>query len=333
MTDFAPPGPKYSAGLPVLGRRAAGLSLLSLALMARRPAAAQPVQQVTILVPGPEDGASALWAARASASLTRGAHRAVALQLTHLGGPDGVTAANRFATLEGRLGERFLVLPGLACHVRLTGAARAQFEPGAWLPLLVGWQGAVLAGRGPLPSQGATPIRVAISSPEAPEAAALALLDLLRVPARPVPGHPEAAFTAGEADALLVLGPDPAARARTMGATPWYQLSPVAEAETEAAGVPHLPIRSPAVRGALAAVAALQMRAALVMPVLTPADTIAAWRRAATRWHEEERTQLAEGQALIGVPAATAFALLAPPPDAVLSYRSWLEQRLGWRAG
>jgi hypothetical protein len=331
MTAFAPPGPKCSAGFPALRRRAAGLSLLSLALMARRPAAAQPVQQVTVLVPGPEDGASALWAARASASLTRGAHRAVALQLTHLGGPDGVTAANRFATLEGRLGERFLVLPGLACHVRLTGTGRAQFEPGAWLPLLVGWQSAVLAGRGPLPSHGATPIRVAISSPEAPEAAALALLDLLRIPARPVPGHPEAAFTAGEADALLVLGPDPAGRARTMGATPWYQLSPPAEAE--AADIPLLPIRSPAIRGALAAVAALQMRAALVMPVLTPADTIASWRRAATRWHEEERTQPAEGQALIGVPAATAFALLAPPPDAVLSYRSWLEQRLGWRAG
>ena len=100
---------------------------------------------------------------------------------------------------------------------------------------------------------------------------------------------------------------------------------------------PHLPVvaitaASPGARAVLAAAAGLQLRAALVMPPLTPADTVAAWRRAALRWQEEERAQPGDGHALVGAPAAAAFALLNPPPDAVLAYRNWLERRLGWRA-
>jgi hypothetical protein len=282
----------------------------------------------TILVPGPEDGGCARWAARASASLSRGLHRPGALRLTYLGGPDGVTAANRFATLDGADGTRFLALPGWTCHARLTGATRARFEPRAWLPLLVNWHGAVLAGRGPLPARGGAALRVAIPSPDAPEAAALAALDLLGLPAQPVTGTPDTAFAAGEADVLILAGPDALARAQALGALPWYQFSPV---EGDGGEIPAFPSDTPAARGVLAAAAGLQMRAALVMPLLTPADTVAAWRRAAARWPEEERGQPEVGQALTGPAATTAFALLTPPPDATLSYRSWLERRLGWR--
>ena len=328
MIHALPPRPDQVAAL---GRRAAGLALLSLAapaLLGPRPARAQ-TEGGTVLVPGPEDGGCARWAARAAGALARGLHRQGALRLTFLGGPDGVTAANRFATLDGAEGPRFLVLPGLTCHARLTGATRARFEPATWLPLLVSWQGAVLAGRGPVPSRNAAPLRVAIPAPDAPEAAALAALDLLGLPARAVAGVPEAAFAAGEADALIVTGPDPVARAVALGAVPWNHIALPGEAE--GGDIPTLPA-STAARGVVAAAAGMQVRAALVMPPLTPADTVAAWRRAATRWQEEERAQPAEGQALIGAAAAAAFALLAPPPDATLSYRSWLERRLGWRA-
>ena len=314
---------------PRLGRRAAGLALFSLALPGR--ARAQLQEAGTILVPGPEDGSCARWTSRASASLSRGLHRPGTLRLTFLGGPDGVTAANRFATLDGGEGQRFLTLPGAACHARLTGATRARFEPRAWLPLLVSWQGAVLAGRGPLPARGGSPLRVALPAPDAPEAAALALLDLLGLAARPVPGHPEAAFAAGEADVVILAGSDPAARAQSMGALPWYRLNPTGDGDLSE--VPALPVQSAETRGVLAAVASLQMRAALVMPPLTPADSVAIWRRAAARWPEEERGQADAGQALIGTAAAASYAILSPPPDATLAYRSWLDRRLGWRAG
>ncbi|WP_424135235.1 hypothetical protein [Roseomonas chloroacetimidivorans] len=315
------------APIPPLGRRATGLTLLS--ALVSGPARAQAVESVTILAPGPEEGEASRWATRAAAALTRGFHRPVALRVSALGGPDGVTAANRFATLDGGNGRTFLALPGATCHARLTGASRARFQPGTWLPLLMSWHNVVLAGRGPLPARGAEPLRVAIPAPDAPEAAALAALDLLGLPARPVPGQPELSFTTGQADVLLVTGPDASARALALGATPWYQQT---APEAEASEIPSLPAASPAARGVLAAFGALQMRAALVMPLLTSADTIAAWRRAASRWQEEERALPVDGQALVGTAAAAAFALLAPAPDAVLSYRNWLEQRLGWRA-
>ncbi|MCR0980882.1 hypothetical protein [Roseomonas populi] len=312
-----------------LGRREAGLALLGLAGLPGA-ARAQVAESTTILVPGPEDGGCARWAARAAAALARGLHRPGPLRLSFVGGPDGVTAANRFATLDGAEGPRLLVLPGWTCHARLTGTTRARFEPGAWLPLMASWQGAVLAGRGPRPGRGGTPLRVAIPAPEAPEAAALAALDLLGVPAAPVTGAAEAAFAAGDADALIVIGADPVARAASLGAVPWYLLS---TGEGEATEIPPLPGRSPETRAVLAAAAGLQMRAALVMPPLTPADAVAAWRRAAVRWQEEERAQPTEGQPLTGTAAGAAFALLAPAADATLAYRSWLERRLGWRAG
>ncbi|MBP0494509.1 hypothetical protein [Roseomonas indoligenes] len=313
---------------PALRRRAAGLALLGLAGLPRA-ARAQAEQGLTILVPGPEDGGCARWAARAAASLARGLHRPGSLRLSVVGGPDGVTAANRFATLDGAEGPRLLVLPGWTCHARLTGATRARFEPGTWLPLMASWQGAVLAGRGSLPGRGGAPLRVAIPSPDAPEAATLAALDMLGIAARPVTGAAETAFAAGEADALIVTGADPVAQARAIGAVPWYLLS---TGEGEATEIPPLPGRSPEGRAVLAAAAGLQMRAALVMPPLTPADTVAAWRRAAARWQEEERAQPADGQPLTGTAAGAAFALLNPPADATLVYRSWLERRLGWRA-
>ncbi|WP_338663410.1 hypothetical protein VQH23_25180 [Pararoseomonas sp. SCSIO 73927] len=312
-----------------LGRRAAGLALLGLA-GPPRTAGAQAEQAPAILVPGPEDGGCARWAGRAAAALGRGLPRPGALRLLFVGGPDGVTAANRFATLDGAEGPRLLALPGLACHARLAGASRARFEPGAWLPLLASWQGAVLAGRGPLSGRGAAPLRVAILSPDAPEAAALAALDMLGIAARPVAGAAEAAFAAGEADALIVTGADPVARAAAIGAVPWHLLS---TGEGEASEVPPLPARGPEARAVLAAAAGLQMRAALVMPPLTPADAVAAWRRSAARWQEEERAQPADGQPLTGTAAAAAFALLTPPADVTLAYRAWLERRLGWRAG
>jgi len=319
---------------PCLRRRAAALGLLALA--APRGASAQvaagaTAEAATLLAPGPEDGDGARWAVRAAGALSRGLHRPGALRVATLGGPDGVTAANRFATLDGTEGPRLLVLPGAAPHARLTGATRARFEPARWSPLLVSWHGAVLAGRGPVPGRRGPPLRVALPSPDAPEAAALAALDLLGVPAGPLAGPSEAAFRAGEADALILCGPDPLERASALGATPWYRLSTPGEAE--ASEVPSFPAASPEARGVLAAAAGMQMRAALVLPPLTPADGVAALRRAAPRWQEEERAQPAGGQPLTGTAAAAAYALLLPPPDAVLAYRNWLDQRLGFRAG
>ena len=327
MNPSLPTGPLPSR------RQALRLAALGLAgpILVPGGARAQGPETATILAPGREDGTYARWAARAGGALARGMQRPGTMRLTVLGGPDGVTAANRFATLDGSQGPSLLALPGWTCHARLTGSTRARFEPRSWLPLLLSWQGAVLAGRGPLPGQVAAPLRVAMPSAEAPEAAVLAALDLLGLPCRAIAASPEGAFAAGETDVLVVLGPDAASRAQAMGATPWCGFPGPAEAEGPDA--PPFPAGSPLARAVVAAVAAMQVRAALVAPVLTAADNVAAWRRGGSRWQEEERGLPGEGQPLVGAAAAGAFALLTPPPDAVLDYRSWLDRRLGWRAG
>ncbi|MBI0534327.1 hypothetical protein D9599_01905 [Roseomonas sp. KE2513] len=326
MTALPPPAPRGDAPLT---RRALGLGAIAIGTLGSIPVRAS--EGATILAPGPEDGGCARWAARAGQALARGMQRPGTIRLALLGGPDGVTAANRFATLDGTGGPSLLALPGWTCHARLTGSPRARFEPRAWVPLLLSWRGAVLAGRGPLPGRGSAPLRVAMPSAEAPEAAALAALDLLGLTALPLVGMPEAAFAAGETDALIVLGPDPLTRAQAMGATPWYGFP--GPSETERVEIAPFPLSAPLARAVVAAVAAMQIQAALFAPVLSAADSLAAWRMAAPRWQEEERATSRDDQPLVGTSAAEAFALLTPPPDAVLDYRNWLDRRLGWRAG
>lgn len=308
------------------------------------PAATAPASlaadNVTLLLPGPEGGAAALWARGVMAGLARGLPHAVALRATILGGPDGVTAANRFATLEAGDGRTLLVLPGLAAHARLVGESRAQFQPESWLPLCVSWQGAVLAGHAPS-APSTRPLRLALPGPDAPEAAALLALDLLGQPALPVFGIAAAdapsALAQGAADAVVIAAPAAAAQARRHGLTPWLELdTPGRRENPELPAASALPaLRPAALAAAQAGFAALRLRAALMLPALTSADVVAAWRRAALLWQEDEARQPAEttAPALVGAEARATIAPLCPAPDAVLAYREWLLRRLRWQAG
>lgn len=338
-------GAGHVSAMPVLTRRA--LPALAAALLGAPAARAQGTRltadTTTLLLPGPEGGPAAIWAARVAAGLVRGLPHAVALHSTTIGGPDGVTAANRFATLEGVDGRTLLVLPGSAAHARLIGESRARYPVEGWLPLCASWQGAILAGRGPMPAPSAArPLRLALPGPDAPEAAALLGLDLIGHPATPVfglgPLAAEQAVARGEVDALVVAGPSPMLRAGRIGVTPWRELEtpgrrdipglpPLAEAATRA--------RPAQVAAAQAGFAALRLRAALVLPALTSADLVAVWRRAALRWQEDEAKEPPENTApaLVGAEARTAMSALFPSPDGVLAYREWLLRRLSWQAG
>lgn len=343
MTRIAP--------LPPISRRGALLGGLGVVLAGGAQAQAQapavmggilpPAMPDTaaLLLPGPEGGAAAQWAARVAAGLARGLPHAVALRMTTLGGPDGVTAANRFATLEGGDGRTLLVLPGAAAHARLIGEGRAQFQMEGWMPICASWQGGILAGRGVMPRPGA-PLRLALPGPEAPEAATLLALELLGYKVTPVFGlgaHlPEAQLARTEYDAMAIAAPSPLRRAARLGLTPWMELDtpgrrdhpplpPLADAPS--------PARPSQVAAIQAGFAAMRLRAALLLPALTSADVVAIWRRAALRWQEEEAKENQEttGPALIGIEARTAVSALCPSPDAVLAYREWLLRRLSWQ--
>jgi hypothetical protein len=340
----------------------AGAAAASAAGVAR---AALP-ETATLIVPGPEDGAPAKTGSRFAAALSPGgaprhaALRPPRMQVTRLGGADGVTAANRFATTAAPDGRTLLVLAGASVHARLVGDTRAHFDPAAWLPVCALAQPSALIVRQQRPLR--LPLRVAAPTPGAPETAALLVLDLLGIPAVPVFGlagaTAEAALAQGMVDLIVAGGPDPAGRAAALGAAPWLAVDADAAGGREPAlpGVPSVGERvaalgdvPPALPAAAAAgLAATRLCATIVLPSLTPADRVALWRHAALRWRDGER--VAQGgaaiagaaavsgaapasHALVGAEAAAAYATLcAPPEDAVQAYRGWLVRRLDWRA-
>jgi hypothetical protein len=259
-----------------------------------------------------------------------------------LGGPDGVTAANRFAALVEPDGRTLLVLSGGAAQARLVGDPRARFDAAGWLPVCAAEGLAVLAGAAAAPPVGGA-VRVAMAGAASPAAAALCGLAMMGLDAVPVPGlgplQAEAALLEGSVDAALLHGADVPARLSALGVRPWFTLD---AAGTRDAALPDVPCLSELVSGptvlraaARAVAASARLHAALVLPALTPADRVASWRAVAARWSEEEaRTAAVAGmRALSGADAAPLLsAALAPPPEAALAYRDWLLRRFNWRA-
>ncbi len=318
-------------------RAAAGLAAAGTApAWALLPAAA------TLLVPGPEAGPLAHWASRLAAALARGTTTAVTLRQSVLGGPDGVTAANRFATAAAPDGRTLLVLPGAAAQARLVGDLRARFEGAGWAPICAAQGPAVVAGRAGLAAAALAPIRLGIAAPDQAGAVALLGLDLLGLPATPILGLPgeraEAALAQGAVEAVVLQGADVPARLAALGARPWFTLDgpgPRDPALPETPTLGELASGGDAAlrAGFVAAAANARLIAALMLPALTPADVVALWRAAAQRWLEEEaRTGLPGGvRASAGAELAPVLSPLAPPQEAVLAYREWLLRRLRWR--
>ena len=317
----------------------------ALALAAGTPsrlAATGVPEAATLLAPGPEDGPAARFVLAAADGLARGLVQASALRVSVLGGPDGITAANRFAASAAPDGQLLLLLTGSAAQAQLIGEARARYEPRHWPAVAGSLMPVLVAGRGaPTDPQ---PLRLALPGPAAPEAAALLALDLIGRAATPVflpPGMaPDAAVTAGIADAVVLGGPAPDARALALGLSPWFAFDDESAARDPA--LPEIaplgallpdPVPAELVAGLRAAGAALRVRGLLVLPALTSADAVALWRGAALRWAEDAPTAVEFGtRRVAGKEAADALATLCPPAEAQLAYRAWLRRRLNWQA-
>ena len=104
----------------------------------------------------------------------------------------------------------------------------------------------------------------------------------------------EAALGQGMVEAALLTGTDLPARIAAIGARPWFTLEPAGHRATRCCR------RSPRCStcrsaaeaelraAAVAAAGCARLQAALVLPALTPANLVAAWRSAAQRWLDEE---------------------------------------------
>lgn len=298
-----------------------------------------------LLVPGPADGPAARWAARLTAAMgassgPRGVTGPPRLSPRVLGGPDGVTAANRFATEAGPDGRTLLVLTPGALQAQLVGEQRARFDGAGWLPVCASRGTALVVGRGSLPGAGET-LRLGLGPADAAGTAALLALDLMGRRAQPMlgllPHAAMAALEAGEVDAVVLVGnsAEIAARLEAADARPWFTLTDAREGVDGLCSAFELITGAPPPLLAALRVAAANavLDAALVLPGLTPADVVAQWRSAAVRWADAEaRTrQAASGPLLAGHAATPLLAGLAAPPEATLAYREWLLRRLNWR--
>lgn len=328
------PGRRSAARWAVQGAIAAALGLTARPLYA---SGAVP-EAATLLVPGSDTGEVARFAAHTAAALARGLVQASALRVVSVGGADGITAANRFATATPADGQALLLLPGAAAQAHLVGDSRARFEPRQWPAVGGSLQPALLAGRGQLSE--ATPLRLALPGPGAAETACLLVLELLGRGVQPVfTSQPETAVLQGTADALVICGPT-VHRTAAFGLSPWFVFDgPDAARDPALPGVPSLGellsnhARQEDVMAARAAGAALRARALLVLPPLTSADAVSLWRSTAQRWAESEPDALDGGARRVGgAGAAALLATLCPPPEIALAYREWLARRLSWRA-
>ena len=332
------PGPSLTR------RRLLGTGTVLLAGAARPLGAATSVPEAaTLIAPGPDDGPAAVFASRAARGLARGLVQAAALRVNVVGGPDGVTAANRFATSTPQDGLMLLSMPGSSGQAALVGDTRVRFEPRQWPAVAASLSPAVLVGRGPLAAR--SPLRLALTGPAVAEAAALLVLDQIGRRATPVfvaaGVAPEAAVLAGAADAVVLSGRAVPARIGALGLTPWFAFDAAGHGrDPDLPGVPALgevmtgPAQPALVAAVRAAGTALRLRGALVLPALTSADSVALWRGAANRWAQHEPDGNEPGTRCIGPDgAAEILAALCPAAEVAAAYRDWLSRRLAFQSG
>ena len=270
----------------------------------------------TLIVGGPENSALAPWARMLGSAIgQRMLPTEQPLRIVHIGGADGVTAANQFEARTAPDGATALLISGSTAVAWLMGDPRVQFDAGHWLPLATGLASAVVVatqaltlfapagamGNGPA-SAPTGRYRLSCSGPlDVAIAASLGLSMLgLETQAATTSDDPVAELRAGRADFALLQGAaviDRLTFARRTGDIPIFSLGATDEAgqnvrdplipdvpslpELLSNGAPHtLSSLLPAWR---AVAATAQIEFALVLPWLTPSGTVALWRKAVSQ--------------------------------------------------
>ena len=306
-------------------------------------------RELTLIIAGPEggglDGASRRLLGGLASHLPAGTR----IGRSTVGGVDGVTGANQFATLAAPDGAAALLVPGAASIAWLVGDSRVHFDPSHWVPVLAGLGPAIVVGRAgePRPRAGA-PLRMAGSAANGATLAGLLAFHLLGARVVPVGGLDSdraalAALRAGMIDALLLRD------SRLLAELPADAEPLFGFGMPDAAGILQRDLLNPAVptlaeyaafaghrvaAGPLydawrCAAGAAQLDYALVLPSLTPASAVALWRDAGS--HALGRDGAAETTVIYASAAAGLMRALTPNSAALLDLRNWLASKLGWQ--
>lgn len=315
---------------------------------------------LTLLVAGPDGGATSRWGNACVQAMAGSFPGATALLPQAVGGLDGVSGANQLDAQVMPDGKTAALIPGAALIAFLTGDSRVHFDPTRWTPLLAGTVPGVLMLRGAAGStpglealKAAAPLRIAASAPQSPDLAALLALARLGVTTAPVFGLRDTAakanaFANGEVDALFLCGegaPADAAALTAAGAVPVFSLGALAADGTISPDpqFPDLPdalslgtgSASPLDAAYLAAAAAARLDFLLVLPRLTDPAAVTQWTQAAQAAAQDPAfMSAAEASAVTLQPAAVlsqALTALVLPGPAQTGLQDFLSKTLGWQ--
>lgn len=351
-----------SRAAPAMRRRAVLAAAMGLPLLGRAtvggPAPVAPLERATILIAGPEGGMLDRWTGILQPALERALPPETRIIRNPVGGPDGVTGANQFATRGEPDGQTVLFAPGAAVLAWLVGDPRAKYDVSRWLSVMACiTPGVLLARPGVIAPR--KDVRIPSAGLVSPDLAALLAIDLLGARAIPVPALaaealPQALAT-GAIDAVFLTGHKVDAHAGTLiraGAHPVVALGrrdesggavrcpPFLDVPTlpEVAAASPAALQDPALTMAWQATAvAAQLEFAMVLPHLTPAARVALWRQVAAETAgslDVQATAMAAGARTIGGSEATATAAVtAADPAALVALRRWLTGRFNFRPG
>lgn len=316
---------------------------------------------VTVLSSGPAYGYIAGWAKLLTPHFLDGLPKDVNATFDAMGGPDGVTVCNAFGARMDPDGSTLMVAPGAAFLAWLEGDSRVKYDPGHWIPTLIGTTRLVLVGTRPLAESLSRKraLRLGAMNPFGPEVSAMLALDILGVPVAPVFGQGDTkslvdSLRRGRMDVALLSGPkirEQLAAVAAAGASPLFILSSAAacgEPMTrdsllpdvptflEAATALQRPLPEDARRDAYeAATVAASTCFAAVLPDLVRPETVAAWRRgaqlaadslslAAVATQQDMRLQTGD--------CAGALVRQMNSAAGIAALRMTLLHRFGWRA-
>lgn len=343
MTD-APPCPRRRSLLTLL----AGMPLIGHAAMATPvPRPASTIAEAMVLIAGPDGGLLDRWSRVVQPALAQALPPETMLTRNAVGGPDGVTGANQFATRGDPDGRTVLLAPGDAAIAWLVGDPRAKYDLGRWTSVMACLTPGVLVVR-PGALRARKSVRIAMPGLASTGLAGLLALEILGVAAEPVLTVPAdgiaAAFGRGAIDAAFARGHKVDRQVADLVAAGGQPLLALGGRDETGRPVrdeafPSLPLlteltaASPLLDSYLATATAARLECTLVLPQLTPAARVALWRQAAieaTAALDVQALALAVGARVVSGAEASAAAPLASP-EALTALRQWLASRHKWR--
>lgn len=325
------------AGLPLIGRAAEA---------ARAPAPT--IAEAMVLIAGPDGGLLDRWSRVVQPALAQALPPETLLTRNAVGGPDGVTGANQFATRGDPDGRTLLLAPGDAVIAWLIGDPRAKYDLGRWTSVMACLTPGVLVVR-PGALRARKSVRIAMPNLASTGLAGLLALEILGATAEPVLNVPAdgiaAAFARGTIDAAFARGHKVDRQVADLvaaGGQPLLALGARDEAgrPVRDEAFPTLPVlteltqsNGPLLDAYLSASTAARLECTLVLPQLTPAARVALWRQVATEATAALDVQahaLAVGARVVSGAEASAAAPLTTP-QAMQALRQWLITRHKWR--